>query len=67
MINLILAQVPVDDSYRLTLGGWIVMLLSVGFVTTLLGWCIRRVMRESTPDKLHSQVDVDTHDTDNGH
>ncbi len=27
----------------LTLGGWIVMLLSVGFVTGLLGWCLWRV------------------------
>ncbi len=45
--------------YHLTLGGWVVMVFSVGFVTGLLGWCIWRVMRESTPEKVHSQIDVE--------
>lgn len=58
----ILAQAGADGDYRLTVGGWITMILSVGFVTILLGWCIFRVLRESTPEKLHGQIDVDTRD-----
>ena len=30
----------------MTLGGWINLILSVGFVATLFGWCISRVLRE---------------------
>lgn len=51
------------DLWRLTLGGWIVMLLSVGFVTGLLGWCAYRVMNESSPEKVHSQIDIEPVDT----
>ena len=29
----------------MTTGGWINMLLSVGFVTVLFAWCISRVLR----------------------
>jgi hypothetical protein len=29
----------------LTAGGWAGMILSVGFVTLLFAWCIRRVLR----------------------
>ncbi|WP_145928810.1 hypothetical protein OH491_16195 [Termitidicoccus mucosus] len=29
----------------LTAGGWASMILSVGFVTLLFAWCIRRVLR----------------------
>ena len=57
-----LAQTTMPDGYALTAGGWITMILSVGFVTSLLAWCISRVMRESTPQKLHGQIDVDTQD-----
>lgn len=28
----------------MTLGGWIVLVLSVGSVCTLFGWCIHKVM-----------------------
>lgn len=65
MIGDLVAQVTVDRAYDLTWGGWIVMIASVGFVTALLAWCVGRVMRESTPEKLHSQVDVDTRDSEN--
>ena len=44
-------------------GGWIIMLLSVGFVTGLLAWCIWKVL--STPgetQRLHSQADIETPD-----
>jgi hypothetical protein len=59
----LLAQVPADPAYRITLGGWVIMLLSVGFVTGLLAWCISRVLRESSPQKLHSPLDTETPDT----
>lgn len=37
----------------MTLGGWINMILSVGFVTVLFGWCIYRVVRgPKDPAKL---------------
>lgn len=43
--------------------GWLIMLVSVGFVTLLFAWCIYKVI--STPDTeehLHSSADIDTHD-----
>jgi hypothetical protein len=55
----ILAQTAIDHSYDLSAGGWLTMILSVGFVVILTGWCVRRVMRESTPTKLHSQIDFE--------
>ena len=48
----------------MTPGGWIIMLLSVGGVTSLLGWCIYKVV--ATPgstEHLHSQADIETPDT----
>ena len=47
----------------MTIGGWITMILSVGFVTGLLSWCTFKVL--TTPgesEHLHSQVDIDTGD-----
>jgi len=52
------------ENYTLHPSGWIVMILSIGFVAGLLAWCIRRVMRESRPQKLHGQIDVDTQDVE---
>lgn len=49
----------------MTLGGWIVMTLSVGGVTGLLLWCIYKVL--STPgseSRLHTQVDIETPDVE---
>jgi len=49
----------------LTVGGWVTMILSVGFVTGLLGWCIYKVV--TTPgetEHLHSQVDLGTPDAE---
>ncbi len=43
-------------SYRLSAGGWFTMVVSVGFVVGLFAWCIWRVLRESSTEKLHSQV-----------
>ena len=48
----------------MTLGGWIVMTLSVGGVTALLVWCIYKVL--ATPgsvEHLHSQADIEPPDT----
>ncbi|MCE9615142.1 MAG: hypothetical protein K8T26_12765 [Lentisphaerae bacterium] len=47
----------------MTPGGWLIMILSVGFVTTLFGWCIVKVLR--TPEAtrhLHSQADIEPPD-----
>jgi hypothetical protein len=47
----------------MTIGGWITMILSVGFVTLLLAWCIWKVLR--TPEAtrhLHVELDIDTKD-----
>ena len=48
----------------MTTGGWITMILSVGFVVTLFGWCVAKVLLGSEPtDKLHSLDGIDTQDT----
>lgn len=47
----------------MTTGGWIIMFVSVGFVSILFGWCIYRVL--TTPgaeSHLHSQADIRTPD-----
>lgn len=47
----------------MTIGGWIIMTLSVGFVTALLAWCVYRVV--TTPgstEHLHAQTDISTPD-----
>jgi hypothetical protein len=47
----------------MTIGGWITMILSVGFVVSLFTWCIFRVLTSKGPiDSLHSLDDIDTHD-----
>lgn len=45
----------------MTTGGWITMLLSVGFVVGLFGWCIWRVLT-SRPEHIHGIEDIDTQD-----
>lgn len=49
----------------MTAGGWIIMILSVGFMTGLLGWSIWKVL--ATPgetEHLHSQADIDPGDAE---
>jgi hypothetical protein len=49
----------------MTIGGWIVMTLSVGGVTALMAWCTYRVL--TTPGSeahLHSQADIETPDVE---
>jgi hypothetical protein len=47
----------------MTAGGWVVMLLSVGGVTSLLSWCIYKVLTiPGSAERLHSQADIETPD-----
>lgn len=47
----------------MTLGGWITLILSVGFVTGLFVWCIARVLTGSqSARRLHRLEDIDTRD-----
>lgn len=60
--SLAIAEIP-SDYQGLTAGGWVTMILSVGFVVGLLGWCVWKVI--STPgsaDHLHAQGDIETPD-----
>ena len=44
-------------------GGWIVMIVSVGFMTGLLAWCIYKVMATpGTSEHLHSPADIEPTD-----
>jgi len=48
----------------MSLGGWIIMILSVGSVTTLFVWCIWKVLStEGEEKKLHG-FEIDTPDKD---
>jgi hypothetical protein len=43
----------------MTTAGWIIMLISVGAVTLLFGWCLYRVLSHKTPpDTLHGIDDI---------
>jgi hypothetical protein len=47
----------------MTIGGWITLIISVGFVTSLFTWCIFRVLFAKPPlDRLHGLEDIDTRD-----
>jgi choline-glycine betaine transporter len=47
----------------MTVGGWVIMLLSVGFVTGLLSWCVYKVVSHpGSPEHLHGQTDIQTPD-----
>ena len=49
----------------MTTAGWIVMLLSVGFVLSLTTFCFYRVLRTPESKKhMHAPLDIDTHDVD---
>lgn len=48
-------------------GGWIMMILSVGTVVSLFGWCLFRVLTlapEEAEDHLHGELDIETHEKD---
>ncbi len=47
----------------MTTTGWILMLLSVGGVTTLTAYCFWRVFQVPVAkDHLHAPLDIDTHE-----
>lgn len=47
----------------MTLGGWLVMIVSVGTVTILFTWCIYKVMTEEKVEDHHIHgLDIDTPD-----
>ncbi len=47
----------------MTIGGWIIMILSVGSVTSLFVWCIYKVLSaEGEEEKIHG-FEVETPDT----
>jgi hypothetical protein len=49
----------------MTTGGWITMTLSVGFVLSLFGWCIFKVLTsKGSSDSLHGLDDIDTKDVE---
>jgi len=37
----------------MTLGGWIVMLISVGTISSLFAYCIYQVLTEKQPEEHH--------------
>lgn len=48
----------------MTLGGWIIMIASVGAVTTFFVWCLAKVLRQpESAQHIHSPADIDTRDT----
>lgn len=46
----------------MTLGGWIIMLVSVASMTALFGWCLYKVL--STPEETKKIHGFDTHTPD---
>jgi len=45
--------------------GWILLTVSCGTVTWLVGFCLWRVLRLPDPgEELHAPLDIDTHDID---
>lgn len=47
----------------MTIAGWITMLIVVGFMTSLLGWCTWKVV--TTPgstEHVHPPIELDTPD-----
>ncbi len=47
----------------MTLGGWVVMLASIGLVTGLLAWCAVRILRTpEAAEHVHPPSDLDPHD-----
>jgi hypothetical protein len=45
--------------------GWLLMILSCGFVLTLVVFCYWRVLRTPKPaEHMHAPLEIDTHDAD---
>jgi succinate dehydrogenase hydrophobic anchor subunit len=59
------ASAAAGAAYEITVGGWIMMGVSVVIMTSLLSWCIYKVF--ATPGSethLHSQSDIEPPDKD---
>ena len=49
----------------MTTAGWVIMIVSVGTVVGLLGFCFYRVLSQpSSTEHMHAPLDIDTHDRD---
>lgn len=49
----------------MTLGGWILLVVSCGTVISLAAWCFWKVLTlPNRPDDLHTPLDIDTRDLD---
>jgi hypothetical protein len=48
----------------MTPAGWIVMILSIGFVLSLVTFCFGKLLLTptSTSETMHTPLDIDTHD-----
>ncbi len=45
--------------------GWVLMLVSCGFVLTLVSFCFWRVLfTPGSQEHLHAPLEIDTHDAD---
>ena len=54
-----------EGGQYMTLGGWVMMTVSVGFVLTLLTFCFYRVVRTPTStEHMQAPLEIDTHDAD---
>ncbi len=63
-IQPLIAQVA-EPPVTLTVGGAVIMALSVGMVLALLGFCMHRIMRDpQAQEHHHAPLDIDTHDGD---
>ena len=56
-----------ESGATLEIGGWIMMILSVGTVVSLFSWCLYRVTTLEPTDAeehLHGELDIETHEKD---
>lgn len=47
----------------MTIGGWTIMLVSVGIVTALFTWCLYKVLRTSMSNKVETKIAAEGEDT----
>ena len=70
MMHFLLGQAPAAEIVQpavedLTLSGWIVLVVCVGMVCLLAGYCYYKILSEPAPSTHHhGPLDIDTQDTD---
>lgn len=53
------------ETEGLTIGGIVVMVVSIGLVLGLMLFCIARILGQKSPSEYHhAPLDIDTHDQD---